>query len=61
MSTEPEVIDRYEPDWETSCEVCGQTPTVTGVRDGKIVLHVAMCGPCTWGEAACLDPEEWNG
>lgn len=30
------------PDWETPCEVCGQTPTVP---------LTGLCGPCTFGEA----------
>ena len=53
-------LDSYEPDWEQNCENCGQSPTVTGVKDGLIVLDVGMCGPCTWGEAAMLDPDKWN-
>lgn len=31
-----------EPDWDTPCEVCGQTPTVP---------ITGLCGPCTFGEA----------
>lgn len=53
-------VDRYEPNWDGKCEVCGQSPTVTAVKNGKVVLDNGMCGVCTWGEAACLDPEEWN-
>lgn len=53
-------IDRYEPDWITACENCGQIPTVTAVKDGVVVNHWEMCGPCTWGEAITLDPEVWN-
>ncbi len=53
-------IDSYEPDYEHGCAVCGQTPTVTGVKDGKVVLETELCGPCTWGEAKTIDPEEWN-
>lgn len=53
-------IDRYKPDYKHACENCGQSPVVTGVKDGKVVYQGSMCGPCTWGEAACLDPEEWN-
>lgn len=53
-------IDFYAPNYAGHCEVCGQSPTVTGVKDGKVVYTSDMCGPCTWGEAACLDPDEWN-
>ncbi len=53
-------IDRFEPDFSLRCEVCGQKPTVTGVKDGKQIYHSEMCGPCTFGEAACIDPKRWN-
>ncbi len=51
---------RYEPDYEATCEVCGQSPVVTLVLNGKVVHSTGMCGPCTWGEAATLDPNIWN-
>lgn len=38
---DPEV----EPDWQSSCEVCGQSP---------ILPITGMCGPCTFGEADTL-------
>jgi hypothetical protein len=58
------VVVRYEPDWEKACENCGESPTVTGVAvdgpdRGKVVLDTGMCGMCTWGEAAALDPANW--
>lgn len=34
---------RIEPDYEGTCEVCGDSP---------IVPLTGMCGPCTFGEAA---------
>ncbi len=52
-------VDSWEPDYEAPCQNCGTTPTVTGVRNGKVVTRPDLCGPCTWGEAACLDPENW--
>ena len=58
--TEANVIDSWEPDYEHSCENCGQSPVVLGVTGGKVVYQGDLCGPCTWGEAACLDPEVWN-
>ena len=39
----------FEPDYGHSCQ-CGNTP---------IIPRTGMCGVCTFGEAACLDPEEW--
>lgn len=53
-------IDRYEPDYDTNCYVCGNTPVVTMVRNNKIIYTMEKCGPCTWGEAEMLDPDEWN-
>lgn len=62
MSKKPEEdvieIDSYQPDYENKCENCGQSPIVIGVKDGDIVYTSGMCGPCTFGEAACLNPEE---
>jgi len=61
MSKSPvTILDSYEPDYGTKCEVCGQTPCVTGVKNGKVLVATGMCGPCTWGESACLDPAVWN-
>jgi len=53
-------IDSWQPDYQHKCIVCDATPVVTGVKDGKVVYQGEMCGPCTWGEAAMLDPEKWN-
>lgn len=53
------VVD-YKPDWEGKCLNCEQTPTVDIYKNGNKVDSTGMCGPCTFGEAACLDPDEWN-
>lgn len=53
-------IDRYEPDYAHSCEVCGGTPVVSGVKDGKTVYVATMCGPCLWNEPRAFDPATWN-
>jgi len=37
--------DEMEPDWNGTCEVCGQSP---------IVPATGMCGPCTFGEAETI-------
>jgi hypothetical protein len=58
--TEEIKIDRYEPNYQRQCEVCGEVPVVEGVKDGEVVYCGDMCGVCTWGEAAMLDPGEWN-
>lgn len=53
-------IDSYEPNYMGECCNCGQSPTVQGVKAGEVIYDSEMCGPCTFGEAACLDPQEWN-
>ena len=53
-------IDRFEPDWQSECDNCGDVPTVTAVLNGQVGAHTGLCGPCTWGEAKMLDPDEWN-
>lgn len=60
--SEPEsvILDSFQPDHKHRCTVCGNTPVVTGVRKGKVVYQSDLCGPCTWGEAAMLDPSKWN-
>ena len=60
MTDETIILDSYEPDYTCECDCCGSTPCVTGVKDGKVVLQTDMCGVCTWGEAAMLNPTEWN-
>ncbi|MBC8638288.1 hypothetical protein IAG25_15820 [Caballeronia sp. EK] len=52
-------VDAWVPDYDHTCENCGETPVVTGVHRGVVVVATGMCGICTWGEAACLDPAEW--
>ncbi len=53
-------LDSYVPDYNHTCENCEETPTVTGVVNGKVVYESNMCGPCTFGSAQALDPEWWN-
>lgn len=55
-------VDEWRPDYARECEVCGQTPCVTGWQlkpKLKEVYTGDMCGVCTWGEADCRDPENW--
>lgn len=58
--TEVVEIDRYEPDYDDQCQNCGASPTVTAVKDGVVVYRAHLCGPCCWGTADAIDPEEWN-
>ncbi len=54
------IIDSYEPDWSQECECCGQKPTVTAVKDSKVITDFNMCGVCTFGTAKALNIEWWN-
>lgn len=53
-------VDRFVPDDTGVCESCGRSPTVSAEKDGVLVYQGKLCGPCTWGEAAMLDPSQWN-
>lgn len=53
------LLDHYEPDYESHCRNCGATPTVTGIKGGKLVYAAGMCGMCTWGESDAIDPANW--
>ncbi|HHP0467324.1 TPA: hypothetical protein ACRZZI_004985 [Vibrio harveyi] len=50
---------RYEPEYETVCENCGNAPTVRVVDEGE-KMNLGLCGPCCWGEAEAVDPSTWN-
>lgn len=51
---------KFEPDYDTKCENCGQVPTVTLVKNGVLDTHWEMCGPCVFGTAKTLDESTWN-
>ncbi len=53
-------IDSYQPDYEATCDNCGQSPVVTCVKNGAVVYSLGMCGSCTFGEEESIDPENWN-
>lgn len=53
-------VDAFVPDPTGQCCVCGQSPTVTAVKAGKIVNEWDLCGPCCFGTAKALDPATWN-
>lgn len=60
MADQVTEVDRFVPDYTHRCSNCGNTPVVTAEKDGKIVYQGELCGPCTWGIAAALDPRTWN-
>ena len=53
-------IDRYEPDFDNQCEICGSVPVVTGTKAGRVVYQATMCGPYLWNEPKATDPQTWN-
>lgn len=58
MSKEPQEAE-FKPNYDNECEACGNTPTVDIYVNGKLESTTSLCGVCTWGEAACVDPENW--
>lgn len=59
MPEEVMQVDKWTPNWNKCCEVCGQKPCAQGKQGDKVVYDGDMCGVCTWGEAACADPANW--
>jgi hypothetical protein len=53
-------VERYEPNYNRKCIACDQLPTVTAVVKGGKNREMDLCGPCCFGEAACIDPKVWN-
>lgn len=53
-------IERYEPNYDNDCCVCGATPVVTMIQKGEVVFTTDMCGVCTWEESEAIDPDTWN-
>ncbi|WP_157359224.1 hypothetical protein [Vibrio coralliirubri] len=49
------------PNEKGSCCNCGASPTVDIINrtTGNLEMSLDTCGACTWGEADCLDPENW--
>ena len=43
-------VDAFAPDYEDCCDACGASPTVLGVKDGKVIYASGLCAVCTWGE-----------
>jgi len=59
MSAKKPVEARAEPNYDLPCESCGQVPTVRVVAEGLRPHETRLCGPCCWGEADTIDPENW--
>lgn len=55
----PVVKARFSPNLKRLCQNCGQLPTVDIYVGKELQNHTDLCGVCTWGEAACIDPENW--
>ena len=56
--TQPDQAE-YVPDYEIECTNCGQTPTVCIFQNGLIQSQTELCGPCCFGTAEALDPDNW--
>ncbi len=50
---------QFMPNYNIRCDNCHQTPTVDVFVKGTLQSHMELCGPCCFGEAACIDPENW--
>lgn len=54
-----EEVSAFTPNHDIPCIVCGQKPTVDSVNLDGSIDHTELCGPCCFGEADCIDPENW--
>jgi len=48
------------PNDEGTCVACNQSPTVNFEANGKVVLATDLCGPCYFGTAEAVDPDNWD-
>jgi len=48
-----------KPNYAGHCEVCGESPTVVVVAEGQ-EDDLGLCGPCCFGTARALDPDNWE-
>jgi hypothetical protein len=59
MKANPESA-KFIPNYRRRCIVCGQKPTIDiKPINGAPKQPTDMCGACTWGEADCIDPDNW--
>lgn len=49
-------------DYQQKCISCGALPTavLTDSKRKQILYKSHLCGVCLWGEAACINPDEWS-
>jgi len=52
-------IDAFAPDYGRACEVCGSSPCVVGIREGRAVFDPGLCGVCCFGTSEATDPDAW--
>ncbi|EQB7928917.1 hypothetical protein ACYUFO_002210 [Vibrio parahaemolyticus] len=53
--------NQFTPDFDCECGNCSQIPTVKlEDKDGNVLTHFEMCGPCMFGESKMIDPDKWN-
>jgi hypothetical protein len=45
-------VESWVPDASLQCAICGQTPCLIGMKDGKVVYEGSICGPCMWDGSA---------
>lgn len=62
--TPPDVSDAaveadFRACYSDECMNCGQSPTVLVFVGDKLEYDTELCGACCFGEAACIDPENW--
>lgn len=50
---------KFRPNYLNKCLVCEGSTTVDIYVDNKLETETVLCGACTWGEADCINPENW--
>lgn len=59
MSSKDKEQQTATPLYDEKCIVCGQSPVV-GMTDSEgNTYSLELCGPCCFGEADCINPENW--
>ena len=52
--------EKFEPDYEGKCDLCEQSPTVVINCDDGGRIKSNLCGPCYFGTANAIYPEDWE-
>lgn len=60
MQTKPERVVP-KPNYEENCVVCDQSPVVDlyDPAENTLFHKTELCGPCCFGTASALDPDNW--